>query len=103
MANLRAVAQHVENAPKERSVHGNVFFINDDIDAAVTLDPFTHIYMFDVGFPPALQQRIARKFNGSAYADYLISYRAPYLVINQYGFDVEFMEQLSTSMHGKQL
>jgi hypothetical protein len=101
MANLRTVALHVDNAPKEMSVNGNVYFINSDIDAAVTLDPFTHIYMFDVGFPPALQKSIARKFNRSLYAEYLISYRAPYLVVNQYGYDVEFMEQFSTSMHGK--
>lgn len=26
-------------------------------------DPFTHIYQFDLGFPPVLQQSIARKFN----------------------------------------
>ena len=26
-------------------------------------DPFTHVYMFDLGFPPPLQESIARKFN----------------------------------------
>lgn len=26
-------------------------------------DPFTHIYMFDLGFPPPLQKSIAHKFN----------------------------------------
>ena len=101
MANLRAVTQHADDDPREnRRVHGNVSFVNSDIDAAATFDPFTHVYQFDVGFPPALQRSIARKFNGSTYAEYLISYRAPYLIINAYGYHVDFIRQLSTSMHG---
>ena len=77
-----------------------VNFIEADIDEAASMDPFTHIYMYDLGFPPPLQQSIARKFNTSQYAECLVSYRPPRRVIEEYGYDVEFVEQLPTSMHG---
>ncbi len=44
-------------------LNGGVNFISGDIDIATSTDPFTHIYQFDLGFPPPLQQSIARKFN----------------------------------------
>jgi hypothetical protein len=75
-------------------------FIEADIDDAQSLDPFTHIYMYDLGFPPPLQQSIARKFNTSQYAECLVSYRPPRRVIEEYGYAVEFVTQLATSMHG---
>lgn len=75
-------------------------FIEADIDEAETMDPFTHIYMYDLGFPPPLQQSIARKFNSSQYAECLVSYRPPRRVIEEYGYAVEFVTQLPTSMHG---
>lgn len=75
-------------------------FIEADIDEAVSMDPFTHIYMYDLGFPPPLQQSIARKFNSSQYAECLVSYRPPRRVIEEYGYAVEFVAQLPTSMHG---
>jgi hypothetical protein len=34
---------------------------------ALTLDPFTHVYMFDVGFPAKLMKLIAIKFNARYY------------------------------------
>lgn len=45
------------------SVNHEVNFIVGDIDKAESFDPFTHIYMYDLGFPPELQQSIAQKFN----------------------------------------
>lgn len=75
-------------------------FIEADIDEAASMDPFTHIYMYDLGFPPPLQQSIARKFNSSQYAECLVSYRPPRRVIEEYGYAVEFVAQLPTSMHG---
>ena len=37
-------------------------FAHLDVDRANTLNPFTHIYSFDVGFPPELLEHIAEKF-----------------------------------------
>lgn len=85
---------------KSKKLHGNTNFIAGDIDTACSLDPFTHIYMYDLGFPPPLQQSIANKFNTSVHAKYLISYRPPARVINKYGYSVEFIHQMPTSMHG---
>jgi hypothetical protein len=56
--------------------------------------------MYDLGFPPDLQESIAQKFNTSTYAEWFISYRPPHRVINDYGYDVEFISQMMTSMHG---
>lgn len=56
--------------------------------------------MYDLGFPPPLQQSIARKFNSSVYATTLISYRPPRRVIHEYGYNVEFIAKLPTNMCG---
>jgi hypothetical protein len=64
-------------------------------------DPFTHIYMYDLGFPPPLQQKIAEYFNASTHAQYLVSYRPPRRVMHEYGYDVEPIGKLSTSMTGE--
>ena len=48
---------------KNNTLNGGVNFVLNDIDNAHSLDPFTHIYMFDLGFPPPLQKSIAKKFN----------------------------------------
>lgn len=57
--------------------------------------------MYDLGFPPPLQQSIARKFNSSVHAKYLISYRPPHRVIDEYLYAVEFIDRIPTAMHGK--
>jgi len=85
---------------REVKLLSGVNFIEADIDDAASMDPFTHIYMYDLGFPPPLQQSIARKFNTSQYAQCLVSYRPPRRVIEEYGYEVEFIDQMSTSMHG---
>ena len=89
------------NSTVDATLLGGVNFLCSDIDVAHTLDPFTHVYMYDLGFPPGLQQSIAEKFNNSVHAECLVSYRPPEKVIGEYGYDVEFVESLSTSMHGK--
>lgn len=107
MHNLRYILPHVtssgpssENAAPEAGLLGGVNFIVNDIDEAHSTDPFTHIYMYDLGFPPELQKSIARKFNSSVHAEYLVSYRPPRRVINEYLYSVEFLESCPTSMHG---
>ena len=57
--------------------------------------------MFDLGFPPPLQQSIAKKFNQSVHPTCLVSYRPPKRVIHEYGYEVEFVDQVLSSMHGK--
>lgn len=80
---------------------GGVNFMCGDMDAAESTDPFTHIYMYDLGFPPDLQRSIARKFNSSQHARYLVSYRPPHRVTGEeYGYEVDFVSQIPTSMHG---
>ena len=91
---------HIDDT-KEASVNGNVFFVNSDIERAGTLNPFSHIYMFDVGFPRDLHYSIARKFNQSLYASHLVSFKPPKSIIGKFGFKVAFLDQLKTSMHGK--
>jgi len=39
-----------------------VNFIHGDVFDVITTDPFTHIYMYDLGFPPPLQKKNSRIF-----------------------------------------
>ncbi|CAM9348333.1 unnamed protein product [Chrysoparadoxa australica] len=77
----------------------NTFFAHGDIMSAKTFDPFTHVYMFDLGFPPATLEYCGSMFNASK-APYLISYHNPKLTINDYGFRVELMDQFPLSLTG---
>lgn len=56
--------------------------------------------MYDLGFPPQLQINIAQKFNSSMYAKYLVSYRPPHRVVNEFGFKVRLVYKILTTMHG---
>jgi hypothetical protein len=67
--------------------------------------------MYDLGFPPELQKSIARKFNSSVHADYLVSYRPKHLVMESsraalrepeknYGYNVEYIGSMMTKMTG---
>jgi hypothetical protein len=58
MINLR---ECIKNKVLNSSI--NVHFICSDISEAKSLDPFTHIYMYDVAFEPPLQKYIATIFN----------------------------------------
>jgi hypothetical protein len=91
----------MSRALKGGSINQNVSFENNNIDQANTLNPFTHIYMFDVGFPSDLHYRIAKQFNKSEYATYIVSYKAPKSIIDTFSFNVTFMKKINTTMHGK--
>ncbi len=80
-------------------INHKIFFHYGDITEAKTLDPFTHVYMFDIGFPPTLFYEIADRFNRSR-CPYLICYHGPKLIAERYGFNVELLTQIHTSMHG---
>eukprot|EP01038_Epipyxis_sp_PR26KG_P004321 gene4321-6122_t len=100
MQNLDRILSRTDAQQNDIKINGGVNFILSDIDQASTMDPFTHIYMYDLGFPPSLQKSIARKFNQSTHARYLISYRPPNRVINEYLYEVEAAGHMITSMHG---
>lgn len=100
MYNLYTITDKMSRGDIQGKLLSCVNFFQGDVDDAGSTDPFTHIYMYDLGFPPPLQQSIAKKFNSSMYAQYLVSYRPPHRVIEEYGYEVEIVDQIPTSMHG---
>lgn len=98
MSNLNMVLKHAKKNPEEDIRH-RCMFQYGDITEAKYFDPFTHVYMFDIGFPPRLFKQLAEMFNQS-HSPYLICYHAPRLMIDRYGFNVELIVQMPTSMHG---
>ena len=89
----------LREAEQESDIGTNCILKHGNILDATTLDPFTHVYMFDIGFPPALFRALAEKFNRSQ-SPYLICYHGTRLIIDRYGFDVELLTQIPTKMHG---
>ena len=100
MYNLHQMSDELSRGKEQGKLLSGTNFLVGDVDTAASMDPFTHVYMYDLGFPPPLQQSIARKFNSSVHARFLVSYRPPHRVIDEYGYAVELVEQLPTSMHG---
>lgn len=95
------VISSFSNDNKENiSLNSGVNFIHGDIFDAVSTDPFTHVYMYDLGFPPSLQRKIAEYFNASTHAKYLVSYRPPRRVIDEYDYNVKAIGKIPTSMTG---
>jgi hypothetical protein len=80
-------------------IEGNTVFLHKNITEAKTFDPFTHVYMFSIGFPPPLWLELSEMWNKSQ-SEYLICYHAPRSIIGTYEFDVELLAQTQTSMHG---
>ena len=82
-------------------VKGNTIFIQGDITKARTFDPFTHVYMFSVGFPPDLWERLATIWNNSNpnTCKYLICF-SPEKKMKEYDFAVEIVAEADTTMHG---
>ena len=59
------------------SLNGPVFLAHADFLNIDSLDAFSHVYMFDKGFPPVLMEHIAEVFNTSRGSQYLICYKKP--------------------------
>ena len=89
-----------EDREEDEPLYPGVNFVHGDIDDAASTDPFTHIYMYDLGFPPDLQRSIAHKFNNSVHATTLVSYRPPHRVLHEYGYEVELVDEINTTMFG---
>ncbi|TMW64224.1 hypothetical protein Poli38472_012846 [Pythium oligandrum] len=93
--NLRSVLQLDVNKSKPN----RTIFTAGDITDAQTFNPFSHVYSFDVGFPPDVMAHMATMFNRSE-ARYFISFHSPRKVIESYGFHVENIGRVATSMAG---
>ncbi len=50
--------QNEEISPVKRLGY-NCYFLNMDVMEAASFDPFTHLYMFDKGFPPSTLEKIS--------------------------------------------
>ena len=87
---------------KQHLLQGNTMFMHNNILEAKTFDPFTHVYMFSIGFPPELWDGLSEMWNTSdaGSCQYLICYSGPREIIDCYEFDVELLVQTPTSMHG---
>ena len=91
--NLRNVLQYrikqmeSNDANEEKLLGFHCFFFHADIYEATTLDPFMHVYMYDIGFPPKLIDYLSDIFNWSSSA-YLICYHPPNLMIDQSEFNI---------------
>uniref|UniRef100_A0A7S4MG18 DOT1 domain-containing protein n=1 Tax=Odontella aurita TaxID=265563 RepID=A0A7S4MG18_9STRA len=100
MSNLDAVLQGMDKDGVDEEEKLRCMLAHADMTEAKSFDPFTHVYMFDIGFPPALFYRLANMYNKSVTPEYMICYHGPRLMIDRYGFDLELLAQTTTSMHG---
>lgn len=95
--------QQKDNDKQQQPVilRSNTVFLHKNITEAKIFDPFTHVYMFSIGFPPSLWLDLAEMWNrSSAECEYMICYHSPKNIIDSYGFHVRLLTQLPTSMHG---
>jgi len=74
-------------------------YVMGDIMDAKSFSPFSHVYMFSIGFPPPLWLSLVASFNRSS-SPWLICYHGPRQIIEKHGFNVELVVQMPTSMHG---
>jgi len=92
--------QACDNKVVEAScLRGNTVFLHTDITEANSFDPFTHVYMFRLGFPPILLLKLSEMWNQSQ-APYLICYHSPIEIIDGYGFNAKLITHLETTMYG---
>uniref|UniRef100_A0A7S1FSM1 DOT1 domain-containing protein n=1 Tax=Corethron hystrix TaxID=216773 RepID=A0A7S1FSM1_9STRA len=98
MHNLRGVLNRRSGGFEDTKFPRCTYVLGDIFDAK-TFSPFTHVYMFSIGFPPYLWSNLAEKFNSSD-SPWLICYHPPRHIIKKYAFNVELVVQMTTSMHG---
>lgn len=82
------------------SLNGPIFLAHADFLNMKSLEAFTHVYMFDKGFPPILMEHISTVFNSSTKSEYLICYKKPRHIIEEYSFHVEEIGRIVTKMSG---
>lgn len=96
---LDAASNQSSDVSEDEKIQHRCMFVHGDITEARSFDPFTHVYMFSIGFPPALWCELSEMWNRSS-SPYLICYHGPKDIINNYQFDAELIVQKPTSMHG---
>jgi hypothetical protein len=82
------------------ALNGPVFLAHADFLEVDSLNAFSHVYMFDKGFPPVLMQHIADVFNASKTSKYLMCFKKPKTIVDAYEFNVEEIGRVRTSMSG---
>lgn len=92
MHNLRYALKEVGGFPSQ-----TVHFVRDDVANVHHLTPFTHIYMFDLTFLPALMSKVGRAFNNSSTVRSLVSFQRPDRIT--FFFNVDLVGQIRTRMH----
>mmetsp|Transcript_25622 Transcript_25622/g.37867 ORF Transcript_25622/g.37867 Transcript_25622/m.37867 type:complete len:364 (+) Transcript_25622:129-1220(+) len=96
---LCALKAVLSKALDKKDLGQRCIFEHGNIKQASTFDPFTHVYMFSIGFPPTLWDHLAEMFNNS-HSEYLICFHPPRIIIEKYEFEVDLIVQTPTSMHG---
>ena len=94
---IKETIEEAQSKQNERFLH-HCILEHGDITNAKSFDPFTHVYMFDVGFPPTLLKKLAEIYNFSK-SQYLICYHAP-KTMRKHGFEIELIQKVETKMHG---
>lgn len=92
-----------KNTAKETgldSLNGPIFLAHADFLEINSLNDFSHVYMFDKGFPPVLMDHIAHVFNSSPNSQYLMCFKKPRVIIEHYEFQVKEIGRVRTSMSG---
>jgi len=92
--NLRYVMNQTSLSDKPPVVH----YAKADACDLQSLNPCTHMYMFDVGFVRETLFRLAKIFNQSSTLKYLVSSKKPRDIIFEYCFLVRHIGSLSISM-----
>ena len=99
MLNLKEALVKVSSLRDARVVPP-VFFVRTDATTLANLEPFSHVYMFDIGFPPQTLKAIAKAFNKSESIKCLISFHKPSAIVNDAGFNVQLHGRVQTTMYG---
>jgi len=87
-------------SPHGTGALAGVRFAAGDATKMATLEPFTHVYQFDIALGHQTQVHLARLFNQSQSCIALVSFQPPKMVIGEFGYVVEPVAMLSCTMQG---
>ena len=101
VANLRELYRETHGAlSKTGRETPNLFLACADVMDLPLFNPVTHLFVFDVGMPPAVMCHIAHTFNQSESTQYLVLFRSPRRAIQEWGFAVELIDHFSVHLTG---
>ncbi|KAA0165805.1 hypothetical protein FNF31_01782 [Cafeteria roenbergensis] len=103
VANLKRLCRPADGpraqGPLRELGEPRVMFCCEDAWLMGSLEPTTHLFMFDVGMPPPLMRHVAATFMASSSTDYLVCYRPP-AAAEELGFDVSLLASLTCRLIG---